>query len=105
MNLRGKYIEINENNVEYIINLLYSKGYKWSITGNNDLEIVLLNYKHYINKDKKSYMRFAYNSFFVFDINPPNNQEYYNINKYLREEKLKRILKSNQLPKINYDSR
>ena len=93
MNLGGKYIKINTNNVKNIICFLYSEGYKWSAY-KHDLDYTLEWYYHgnYFNSDGTSYVLFHDENIFVFNDNSAS-YEYFNIHKYLRDEKLKRILK------------
>jgi len=91
MNLNGKYIEINKNNAEYIIKFLYSNGHEWTI-GTNLID-TLNNYKEFIDVNKVSYIRIDYNQFIFLNYKPDDRYTYFNINKLIREKKLKRILK------------
>ena len=89
MNLEGKYIEINENNVKQIITFLYSKGYTWD--RGERLKSTLTTYNICFNDHK--YIKFISDKEFLFSDYPSNYYNCININKYFREEKLKRILK------------
>jgi len=90
MNLKGKYIEINENNVEYIINLLYSKGYSWR---EFDIEKILIHIKCYMGINGYLYIKFLSQKSFIVSSWVSINYIKYDINHILREYKLKRILK------------
>ena len=93
----GKYIETNENNVEYIINLLYDEGYVWS-NNPSHRSYTLSKCKAYINSNRLIYIIFKSDCFYFFEHRNMDNLNVYtyiNINVYLREQKLKRILKSN----------
>ena len=89
MNLNGKYIEINKNNVKPIITFLYSKGYKWTMGLN--LKGALDCYKSFIINDGISYIIIENKQFF-FLYYKPINKTYYDIHKLMREVKLKRVL-------------
>jgi len=94
MNLHGKYIEIDRNNIEYVITLLYSIGYEWTI--GKCLNHTLDGYKNFTNETGKSYIRIHINDdqfIFLHHIPDDNIYTYFNINILLREYKLKRILK------------
>jgi len=98
MNLTGKYIEIDKNNAKYIITLLYSKNFSWTLSGN--LVDTLNSYHSFINiNNKKSYINFISSNTFIFLLYKPLGCNYFDINKLLREYKLKRILKTKYLLK------
>ena len=91
--LCNKYIEIDKNNIECAIKLLYSKGYKWS-ANYHTLVYAINNYKHYINKDDVSYIRtYTNDNIFTFECYNTLDIETIIFNNMLRENKLKRILK------------
>jgi len=95
MNLACKYIEINRNNSKDIITLLYKKGYSW-LSG-YDLGLTLHQYKMYINDDGKTYISFYNPKSFCFNKYIDSVEEeytFFDINILMREDKLKRILKT-----------
>jgi len=93
MNLNGYYIEINRNNVESIIKILYGKGYFWSVL-KHDLNETLFRYSSHINLYKKSHIIFYDTNVFYFEtIIVEEKYKFFDINKLIREYKLKRILK------------
>ena len=98
MKLLNKYIKINNKNYKNVIDLLYSEGYKKD--GDYSFKIVIdsINIRFKIN-DNILYLAFYRDNVFYFSLDiptnvyDPNGYEYYDINKMLRETKLKRILK------------
>jgi len=91
MDLVGKYIQLTPQNYKTIIVFLYSKGYHWGdgkIDMNSSIDEMKLHMESYSNL----YLTIRKDAFYVYpyELDP---LEYTNINKYLREEKLKRILK------------
>ena len=93
MNLNGKYILINKNNVNSTFEYLYKNGYKHRFYTIEELLGVVL-------KTFKS-REFCYICVYTYDyhsldwwyVSDPTNSVYLNANFILRESKLKRILK------------
>ena len=89
MNLNGKYIKID--NAQETINFLYSKGYYWTNTRNQDKEMaikhcIIFNYGYI-------YIQQIDNTFYFTNINYTHRSQLcVNIKPYMREYKLKRIL-------------
>jgi len=93
MNLAGKYIIFNKNNTETIVKFLYSKGYSWASTIGHDLEQTLEVFKMTMdNCYEEKYIQFKNNLFYFNNQIPP--LKYINIKLLIREDKLKRILKT-----------
>ena len=94
MNLHRKYIKINDKNVEKVINYVYSKGYSWIDSYYNIDDAI-----NFYNLHKYNFIVLSNNVFgFMNDVSELKLKEH-NIQKYLREEKLKRILKTKCLLK------
>jgi len=92
MNLDGKYIKLDSNNVESVIKFIYKNGYNWIYEDKTKIDVVLKTAIHNINVRNYTYIMFNCNSFY-FQWMVEKNFEFFDINKYLREYKLKRILK------------
>jgi len=99
MNLKGKYIVINKNNIKYIIPFLYDKGYKdcYFISNTSSITIeqsinVILGYFNSKKYGENAYL-FLSDNFIITSAIIPINLNYFNINIIFRADKLKRILK------------
>ena len=92
MNLDGKYIKLDSNNVESVIKLLYDNGHCWLYGVVTDLESTIKMAIRNIKERNYTYLIFVGETFFFQSI-IEDNIEFFDINKYLREYKLKRILK------------
>jgi len=93
MNLEGKYTIIDLNNINTVIAFLYREGYNWA---NNDINLndTIRELKEIIEKSNEIiYIKLRSNKKFWFTIDIPQKLTYFDINKLLREYKLKRILK------------
>jgi len=96
MNLNGKYIKVDNNNIRYIIKFLYNNGYQW-----NDYEYKFNQIIDKINISMSSgwpykWIHIYEKSIFClnrFDPSNPTDDEIFDIMPYIREQKLKRILK------------
>jgi len=91
MNLDGKYIVIrNKEYIKPILNFLYRDGFHWSISGNKEMISYLSIDFHdpiFISSNKKQLWWRFYESIYY------HNKNELNIIQFIREEKLKRILK------------
>ena len=90
MLLDGKYIKLEKKQIKPILDLLYKKGYNWPSGGNNEISVELYEkydfiyvYSHSIST---SYLQYS-------DIELNFSVVFFDIVKFLRENKLKRILK------------
>jgi len=91
MNLEKTYIKINKSTVEYTLKFIYKEGYGWTAenyTINYAMSFFELHNYNYVVLFKNKF--FTFGNEINFDI---KSYKQFNINKYLREEKLKRILK------------
>jgi len=95
MNLDRKYIEINKKNATEVITFLYNKHYFWDLYNVPDFDFTLTSTKNHFddNYNKILYIVFHGNGF-EFTSYKPNICEYVNIKHLIRENKLKRILKT-----------
>jgi len=92
MNLEGKYIEINKNNVETIITFLYSKGYEWT-RQKYKLDVAIYDISDEIHKNCTKLYLIILKDWFYYAYNKPKKETYIDYYILIREEKLKRILK------------
>jgi len=92
--LCNKYIEINRNNAEYVLKIIYSKGYKWTSALYN-INQTMNYYKLTVCKYIKLYDDGIFTlANTINDVNYLKKFEEFNVNILMREDKLKRILKS-----------
>ena len=100
MNLIGKYIEINIINFKSVLNYLHNENYIWGDNyvyySKESIDEITKYVKNNTKHNKKTLIKFKETSFlFSSNVRDIEDFEYLNINIFLREEKLKRILKSN----------
>jgi len=100
MKLEGKYIVIDKNVIDDALRFLYSKGYKWInnyYENENVSKIVMRMCSVCEDNGDVLHIRFYNHSSCRFGIYSAdivdNSYDFVDINKLLREEKLKRILK------------
>ena len=89
--LDKKYIVINKNNFKQIIIFLYKNGYTWGYSS-WAMDYTIKEFDKLTKERDPIYLKFEGNMFF-FNLTEPFHSECFNINKLLREDKLKRIFK------------
>jgi len=88
MNLEGKYIIIDKKNYKQVIPFLYREGFS------NFDKFYVESVTKYLNNNNILYVRMSGNNIYsYFNKVSIENYDFVDINKYLREEKLKHILK------------
>ena len=93
MNLEGKYTIINKNNVKTILTFLYRKGYYWCDYSINLYEAIC-DISEEIDKNEKLYIVIDDSKYFLYYYDKPTENTYINLINFLREDKLKLILKT-----------
>ena len=95
MNLDGKYIEIDRNKIKETVHLLYNIGYYEIDPLNPQIrkanEVISNVERHYKEYDDILYLH-TFNNIILISSMQPRENDFFDINKLLRESKLKRIL-------------
>ena len=93
--LEGKYIIINRNQMRMALDLLYREGYTWNLRDYSNEYVkdwLITNYNKIFIVSRKNKRLYFYSDTDMMNKNE-NCLQQLNINIFLREYKLKRILK------------